>query len=100
MKTITITATLTAFATIVLPRSAHAQVKKLEEERCLHFGSYAEHVAEGMGLRINGKTNACRECREQNSERRNEGHDEQHRFVCVYHEGFGVRSAQDPLFKM
>ena len=56
MKAITEKFTIaTAFAAIVVPLSAHAQINRLEEEQCLHLGSYAEHVAEGIELGISEK---------------------------------------------
>lgn len=56
MGTITKKVTLAAaLATIVLPLPVRAQVQKLEEEQCLLFGRYAEHVAEGIRLGISEK---------------------------------------------
>ena len=40
---------------LVLPLQVHAQVSKLEEENCLHLGSYAEHIVEGKELGISEK---------------------------------------------
>lgn len=45
---------VTAFI-IIMSSSVHAQVKKLEEKHCLHLGSYAEHIVEGIELGISEK---------------------------------------------
>jgi hypothetical protein len=44
-----------AAAMTILPLSAQAQLRKLQEEQCLLYGSYAEHIVEGIELGVSEK---------------------------------------------